>query len=443
VCRSRRLRGLTGPLQSFAMKLNVSWISSLLLATMVQARPVSGQAGCPAKGSGPAFEVSAARCLADTLPAPRRTGPQRPIILYVDRSRSMAGFLDKTIELKGSDYRSVLNELKAGLSPKEAHSFGSSLKKIALLGGALENPSFYTDGDTQLEDVLPLVKKDSQLGSTHIIIGDGRRGSGTAAIAQYDAMRGAAADWVTKGGTFIVAASPAPFTPQAGDPSGCHTAMKIVKTAQCPIYAFIFAARGDEERVLQYVGRAFRHVFAWPAPIFPKANTWKFTLPPGSGLFMNPAFAYAFDGTPISKVWANTPKTLVEGKLSLVDRTSLASRWRQSLLSGGGFRQVVRARSLRGGPWATPTLNASLVQAKMSEDAVSVSVASHGSGSQPATLYAVDLVPSGQPSWLKDFGGTSPSHTSRTYALSRLFTWFELNAAEAAYPAARFFFVVN
>jgi hypothetical protein len=179
-----------------------------------------------------------AACLA--VDEPLVTWPEEardaPVILYVDRSGSMRGFLDPGYPAR-TDYRSVIDRLIVALRPQQAFGFGSSVQPIGTSLGTLGNREFYSDNNTLLEQVLDRIATDTEASATHLIIGDGRRTNPNSANEQYVQMRRLAREWIEQGGTFLVAASRAPFEPVLGDPAGCR-APAGSGSPTCPLYAF-------------------------------------------------------------------------------------------------------------------------------------------------------------------------------------------------------------
>src|SRR5688500_8332653 len=264
-------------------------------ATSVCARSAEGEAG----------DLTLARCLATQELVPEKDAENAPVTVYFDRSGSMRGFLDPSYPTRvRTDYRSVIDRLVVGLAPSRGFSFGSELRTIEPTLATLGDRGFYTDKDTRTEQALAVIARDSAGASSHILVGDGRRGSPTSGDGQFVRMRELADRWIEQGGSFIVATSLAPFKTVATDPSGCRGAATATTEPQtCPLYAFGFIAPGDAARITSALASVFEHVFVWPAP----------TIPP-AGLSITPAdptrrdirlerrWASAAKGTPVVRV---------------------------------------------------------------------------------------------------------------------------------------------
>ena len=92
--------------------------------------------------SGVTAERSKAQCLAEpALPRPATSAAApRDVILYLDRSASMQGFLDPEYPTRvKTDFRSVLDAVIAGLRPREVHSYGSGVALASSSIGVLGN----------------------------------------------------------------------------------------------------------------------------------------------------------------------------------------------------------------------------------------------------------------------------------------------------------------
>src|SRR5688572_19089223 len=225
-------------------------------ATSVCARSAQGEAG----------DLTLARCLATQELVPEKDAENAPVTVYFDRSGSMRGFLDPSYPTRiRTDYRSVIDRLVVGLTPSRGFSFGSELRPIEPTLATLGARDFYSDKDTRTEQAFAEIGRDTVRASSHIIVGDGRRGSPTAGDAQYVRMRELADRWIAGGGSFVVATSLAPFKTVATDPSGCR-ASTVPTTGDlqtCPLYAFGFIAPGDGARIVATLAGVFQHVFVW------------------------------------------------------------------------------------------------------------------------------------------------------------------------------------
>ncbi|HEX6042199.1 hypothetical protein, partial [Longimicrobium sp.] len=201
----------------------------------------------------------------DSMPAWPVHDAGKPVLLYVDRSQGMRGFLDPGDAGRvRTEYRSVLDGFAARLRPRQVAGFGTEVRVLPRADlGVLADAGFYTDGNTELEEVLRMVEADSARAATHVILGDGRRTDPDAGIGQFARMRTVSERWTADGGTFVVAASLAPFKPVGGDVSSCRPGDDDAKDARqtCPLYAFAFVAPGDEGRVAAALAATFDDLF--------------------------------------------------------------------------------------------------------------------------------------------------------------------------------------
>jgi hypothetical protein len=375
------------------------------------------------------------------------TGGGRPVVLYVDLSQSMRGFLDPEFPTgEPIEYTHVIDILDARLSPTPVTGFGSSVRVIGRkASGTLANRDVYSDGNTQLEDVFSRVHADSQVASTHIVVGDGRRSNPISAIDQFMQMRDIAAEWIKRGGTFAVAASKAPFKPVAADPSGCRTEAEPADTsaaerAKCPLYAFAFIAPGEQTRVVAALAEVFEHIYVTPMPGVDDKL-----------VHLRLASRSAAPAIRFEPRWVPTPKADIArvrgdslvvqplpAEITLTDTTSPAGRAAAAALHGQSLeaRLFARPASLPPAPWKE-TAFGGLVRA--GADPLHVAFVSYGP-TNARWMYRIELVPAGPPVWLKDFDAANAHDARRTYGLGRLFERFQQPAGR---PALRAYVVVN
>jgi hypothetical protein len=225
----------------------------------------------------------------------------RPVAVYADRSRSMRGFLDPAYPTR-VDYRSVIDGLQARLDPRRVYGFGSSVRLEPNAGlDVLGSRDFYGDRDTEMEDALDSIARDTLLAWSHVVIGDARRSNPDLAHRQFVRMRELALRWGRARGTFLVAVSRAPFRPVQGDPSGCHAASAGGEggaARQCPLYAFAFAAPGDGVRIAAELAGLFEHVWGHPLPTAPLA-----------AVALRPDGAAPEEGVEYDAAWLSGPAT--------------------------------------------------------------------------------------------------------------------------------------
>ncbi|HST58024.1 MAG TPA: hypothetical protein VLK84_05040, partial [Longimicrobium sp.] len=282
----------------------------------------------------------------------------RPVVLYVDRSQSMKGFLDPAYPTRvPTDYRTVLSGFEARLRPARVFGFGNAVREERQGGlGMLSNAAFYSDGNTEMEAVLRLVEEDSSLGSTHVIIGDGRRTDPIAAIEQFGQMRNAAERWTAAGGTFIVAASHAPFQPVKNDASGCRGSASEAEADRetCPLYAFAFVAPGDEGRVTAALAATFEKLYVTPLPAIPETGVGLARVH-RQEISLTPVWAKNGRAAPIARVRGTiVTRDPLRARIVVTDTISPRGRGAWAALRGRRLEPQVSVRTLADNPAAAP-----------------------------------------------------------------------------------------
>lgn len=422
-------------------------LGAVTLALMGMGGCVAEEGPCDTAGLSPeAGDRQLATCLAsdaalETWPSSQN---QAPVVLYVDRSGSMRGFLDPEYPAR-VDYRGVLDRLIVALQPGQAYGFGTSLQGIGTSLGTLGDRSFYSDNNTELEDALERIAQDSAASATHLIIGDGRRSDPNAANDQYVRMRQLARRWIGQGGTFMVAASQAPFDPVPGDPAGCRSPGES-EAMTCPLYAFAYIAPDQETRVVSTfaAAEAFEHLFIWPLPA--ASPTRVVVERQQEGVAVEPGWEEAENGAFIARVrgdaFTNVP---ARGRLEFAGADDAAGRAAREALAGHRLSSQVYVRPLRESSvessWQPTGDPGSLVRAVTSEPGV-LEFLSRGPSAE-RHLYKVERYPTGEASWLSDFDAESATDEVRTYGLGRLFELFLSLAREGAEPVQRAYIVVN
>jgi hypothetical protein len=377
-------------------------------------------------------------------PSPwERSSPEQPIVIYADRSASMIGFLDPDYRTQ-KDYRSVIDGLHARLAPDAFFSFGTAVLPIPGAGlHILGNAAFYTDRNTELEQVVDSIARDTALQRNHIILGDARRSDPNSAHRQFIKMRELAQRWTSRGGTFLVAVSQAPFHPVPNDPSGCY-APESGRAASdsaltCPLYAFVFAAPGDGMVIATVLDNVFEHIWAFPIPtaqlgIFELreqslANRVRFEpewLPAG-GSSRTARFS--------AEEYINDP-SILEVVPSLGAPAVLRSLANGSQLEARLSATTVGSDTTGGPQWATVDHGQGYfrfhgqdrtVQAFRPGDVCTVAGMSDPCG----ILYRLELVPTGRPAWLGRFEAESAADRARTFGVGRLFEAFAASATSA------------
>lgn len=433
---------------------------------------VVSAAGCPDQPSGPVTDEvpnrqAAAQLTADDdrgaagqassgsgLRVWSEPGQPKPVELYVDLSQSMRGFLDAEFHTDSVRYRAVIGMLDARLNPTPIYGFGSTVRAVGdRARSTLENLSIYSDGNTQMEDVFPRIAADSEAGTSHLIIGDGRRADPAMADEQYARMRETAAQWIARGGTFAVAASLAPFKTVTADPSGCrveHDAADDGKEgdgeeggdgASCPLYAFAFIARGDEARVAAALAGRFEHLFVTPAPAAPdNVVSWR-QITASPAIRLEPLWVERNGGGHVARARGDSAtRQPLEAEITVAAGQSPAGRALAAALAGQGVRAELFARRLHGDAgdkWQAAGDAGQLALAGATP--FRWRFISNGADEE-RIAYRIDLVPTGMPAWLGDFEAPKAGEPVRTYGLHKLFDGF---SGEAAAPVLRAFVVVN
>lgn len=413
---------------------------------------IASGSSCPgAQQEGEPGDIALAKCLATpALPAQASVqAAPSSVVVYVDRSASMRGFLDPGYPAQTpTDYRSVIDEVIVGLHPTSGFSFGASVRPIVPSLATLSSKGFYNDRDTRMEDVFAAIGQDTGEVSSHVIVTDGRRGSPGLAIAQFVNMRDLAERWIAGRGSLAVATSLAPFKTVSSDPSGCRRGDSADGAQQtCPLYAFAFIRPGEQAVMLARLAGAFEHVFTWPVLTTPSDRLAIAPPEPATPeLQFQPRWSVASGGAPIARARGDAPSTkLHRMQVTVVDTTSTVGRGYWAALGGFEVIPIVAARALRldaiQQKWQPVSGVAALVQP--APDGRALRIGTHGQSGQKA-LYRVDLMPTGEPSWLSEFDAVNAHDVVRTYALGRLFESFRIQAKSVGVqPAARVYVVVN
>jgi hypothetical protein len=373
-------------------------------------------------------------------------GAPRPVVVYFDLSGSMRGFLDPAYPTGPTNYSSVIDGLIAGLRAETAFGYGSTLRPAPASLGTLGNRDFYSDSNTEMEAAIDRIATDTTRASSHLLVGDGRRGDPDAANEQFTAMRTQAQRWIEGGGTFVVAASLAPFTPVENDPAGCRDGRGAGgERRTCPLYAFGFLAAGDESRITATLTSVFEHVFVWPVP---SPQPGQLVLRPSAaattGITVHPQWIVTPDGTPVARsnatAYVNQP---LEVEVVSSDESSARGRLERAILDGQelGVNVWARPLSLPAQFWISMPAQGSLLRTNPS-DPFRLELLSHGADA-PRFVYRIDYHPTGTPSWLGQFDAESASDELRTFGLGRLFTAFQQQAGTGSPPAGRVFIVLN
>lgn len=403
--------------------------------------------------SGEPRSRAIAKCLAEPINT-RAFGPQRATpqaVLYLDHSASMRGFLHP-LGGNPTSFQTIVDRILAGAQPVAAFAYGSSLvplnPKTSLT--AINTPSFYSATNTLLEQVLDRVARDTTASRTHIIIGDGRRGSPGIAEAQFSGMRNTAMAWIAHGGAFIVATTMAPFQTVPTDPSGCRTGSAAANAGQvCPLYAFIFVAPQDVQTITSAASEVFEHIFIWPVPPLDPSATAVTRTPNTPQINVNPKWVQLPNGQSIIRVRgvggaSNNPVRFRLG----ADTTNPIGRVEHAVIDGERIGIALHAKSLLpaavGAQWVNVGPVGGLARIARQPDAglPTIEFITHGS-TAPEVMIVAEIVPTGVPEWLEEFDAKDSADVLRTYGLSRLFAGFQLDASQHPHSAARYMFVAN
>lgn len=381
---------------------------------------------------------------------PEDTVPSRKpatVNLYIDRSGSMAGYLDRDfatgfgVTPGSSSLRSVLT-LLSSVPNLRAFGFGNALAPVQSATNQdviaqLVRQEFYSDSDTRLEDVLDAVEADTQKAAVHIIITDGRRGDGASAIAQYQRLGRIAHEWSNSssgGSSFGVAAVEAPFQQARSDKAGCWTT-RSQTLFRCPLYAFAFIPGGSAFDVLPRLQAAMPHLHVTPTPVDASAKEQPQPFVSVSGktderhypeqgenplrLLVHSTAAPSVNSVVRTQVDFDLRSSLAQFALS----DSLDTRVRSAPLCGGQKASWQEggehANRLKLGPIRVDSTRA-LVE-------LPVEVRTH-SEIQNGRAYQVELISTGTPRWVAMFNAPQQGDSTRTYGLSALFS--QLNAKQ-------------
>jgi hypothetical protein len=402
---------------------------------------------CTSTGSVPGIQdLDLAKCLStpEVGAATETRTVDAPVILYLDRSASMHGFLDPNFPNIPTSYVRVLDRVVVGLGTKRAYSFGTKLKQVPVSTKDFETNSFYSDNNTRLQDALTKIAQDSQVSSTHVVITDGRRMGAAAADQQYADMRSLATDWISHGGTFAAAMSMARFNTVQTDPSGCRRGASQ-EPQTCPLYAFAFIARGGESAALNALSDVFEHFFVWPAPVIPAALLRITAIPGPTPVTLNPTWGATKSGAAIARTSSSAASNApLAARVTLTDTTSARGQMLSRSLAGQHINAVLMLKALipqhMSSPWTAPDPGTSVVRA--SRENQTLSIISRGALS-PRSLIRLDLVSSGEPSWLPRVSASDANDVVHTYGLDRLFQGFKDEARNNPVPMGRLFLVAN
>jgi hypothetical protein len=250
---------------------------------------------------------------------------------------------------------------------------------------------------------------------------------------------------VENGGTFMVAASLAPFSPVKDDPAGCRQNRDAERArATCPLYAFAFVPTGDARRIAGTLNSVFEHLYVWPVPAIRSGDLTVVPLEQRQELTLDRSWGRSSQGAPIARVRGtaavNQP---LEVRMLLRDSLSVDGRLEAAVLNGQELRLslAVRPLSLPVQPWTSAGGPSALIRPVVGKPR-RLEVLSHGAEA-PRYLYSAEWRPGGAPAWLQDFDGQSAADDVRTFGLGLLFTAFRNWGGKPPPPVGRLYFVVN
>lgn len=375
---------------------------------------------------------SSVRTVAPDHPLPRQDAV--PVNLYIDQSGSMNGYLDTgnadsvlTAHTRGANLRIALTKLLAvGSEQTTVYGFGDSTTSLPAwtkteVLGRLFSQGFYDHRNTRTEEVLDSVRADSGRASVHLIVTDGRRGSGESAIAQYQRMGEVASWWTAENGIFAIGASMAPFRQEGTDSTGCR--LGTSEAGRCPLYVFAFIPLPAAERTLSILDEVSQRLYAYPPPADTLVRMEHATASrEGSGAVgvVRPRpFVLGFRARGAQNQRANAQVNLTFNVAKSAARFALddSLAW-----------QLERAVLRREQPEWTET-------GDIADDWVQPGTLRRGSGSTivlpltvrgyvglPPTLYRIQISSLGRPRWVREYEAVQQRDSLRTYGIGTLFT---------------------
>lgn len=353
--------------------------------------------------------------------------------IYVDRSGSMAGYLDPGF---GAGYgatdegslRQVIDRVLAAGSPGNRRVYGFGTKVVTVptqtnqdVIRTLVEQRFYSDNNTRLEDVLDSVAADGQRREVHLVVTDGRRGSGGDAIAQYRRLGELAREWAEDPSSlFAIAALKAPFHPVSRDKAGCWTSAPTTEF-RCPLYLVLFAPRSMADGVLARMRETGARLL-----VAPTLSDDRVTVEVRPRLSY-PNLRIAGGGTPHPRLSFQAP---VKPDSALVD---LTVRLRQSV---GRFAlddsviirlsQAAVSKAPAKKVWSSVDATTAWVKpraprADAAATSITVPIVVRSRPQFSPLRYLVEVSSAGRPGWLAGFEAAQHGDSVRTYGLSALF----------------------
>lgn len=413
---------------------------ALALPLLVLAGCRGGEPGCGLEEAERRLGAIAGRV------APAQAPPaaaEVPLRLYVDRSGSMTGYLDREFgeefaSANRSSLRRLLNQLSAIQGRIQVFGFGERLVPVETRSNqdviaTLVRQEFYADNDTRVEDVLDSVATDTSRGTAHLILTDGRRGDGAAAIAQYKRMGDEARRWTAAGGTrggpagvFVWGALKAPFRQVRNDQAGCSSSQREV--FECPLYVFAFVPAAAAPQVLSALGNAVTHLYVAPAltDAAVRAATGSVRLTARQSDVH--VYGGRTSGTPLRVlVHSEDPEratAAVDVRFELDESVARFS-------ANDSLRVEAFSAALCEGDTGEPAWNRvrNPAEAWVKPGAPAFDRASgelrlpvelRARANETATAYRFDLVSTGRPAWLSEYEAPAQGNATSTFGLSYL-----------------------
>lgn len=375
---------------------------------------------------------SVSQCVAATA---RPVLPQHPlpaqapvrVVLYVDRSLSMIGYLDATssnpaqaLRSGASNLRTTLDRLLAlGGSDRAVVGFGKAARPLADVDvGELVSQGFYNEMETRTEDALALVRRDSGRTAAHLLVTDGRRDDDKSATAQYQQIGALAAWWTERGGVFAIAASMAPFRQVPRDRTGCRPAAE-----RCPLYVFAFLPAGDAERALAALDEVSDHLYAYPSP-GDSALRITHDPAPAAAVDLSVVRQRPFVAGVRARGEANQGVTATD--ILVFDAGASAARFALDDSLVWALDEAPLPSS--GEPAWSDAGNGANARVKPGVLAAGeghllrLPLTAHAYAGAPPTLYRIRVSSAGRPRWLGEYEAARQGDALRTYGLLALFT---------------------
>jgi hypothetical protein len=358
----------------------------------------------------------------------------------------MAGYLDRDfgngfgVDARG--LRGLLSRISSLETPNlQVFGFGERLTPVSAISNQdvlaqLVNQEFYRDNNTRLEDVIDAIAADTARRFIHIVITDGRRGDGGAAIAQYRALGALARHWVGSNrlGVFALGATLAPFKQVRNDRAGCWSSAAN-ELFPCPLYVFAFAPTAASLKMLDLLKASSERLYVVPTPSDGKAML-RVERRSGTGLHV---FEKHAPGEALLLMYRAERREGVDTVGVTVVMSAVESVARFSVDDSLQIEVAVRPLDGRGSwqpfadyarGWVKPA--SPVVQPNA---AIALPVVLRARSQLTPTAYRVRLSSTGLPSWLARFNVERQGDSTKTYGLTALFDQLQRSGA----PVAQFY----